>query len=142
MIKHLTMIADYLYNYKQESLVNMTFKLINTEIKTNIDINIHMTTEEFIKYVSEHVREDFNINKNYKIQIVKPENTDYLLRNDPEYAPTLRSTKLTLYEIYGDDLIKDSTFYIRPTLGLYVNVKLINSLKKSINEENEKSYEV
>lgn len=141
-MQHLSMITDCLFKYKEEMPINMTFKLINTEIKINIDIDINMTTEEFIRYVSNRVREDFKIHKNYKIQIVKTENTDYLLRNDPEYAPEIRSTKLTLYDVYGDDLNEKTIFYIRPTLGLRLNVKLINSLKQNTTEENVKTYEV
>lgn len=141
-MQHLSMITDCLFKYKEEFPVNMTFKLLNTDMKINIDIDINMTTEEFIKYVSERVREDFKIHKNYKIQIVKTEKTNYLLQNDPEYAAALRSSKLTLYDIYGDDLIEETIFYIRPTLGLRVNVKLIDTLKKSILEEKEKTYEI
>lgn len=141
-MQQLSMITDCLFKYKEEIPINMTFKLVNTEVTKNIVIDINMTTEEFIKYVSQHVREDFKINKNYKIQIVKTEKTSYLLRNDPEYAPALRPTKLTLYDVFGEDLNEETIFYIRPTLGLRVNVKLINSLRKNIIEEKEKTYEI
>ena len=138
MMQKIEMLTDYLFNFTEETPINATFKLIDTEITTNIVIDMNMTTEKFIKYVSEYVREEFKINQNYKIEIVKPMNTDYFITSDPEYAYAIRSSKLTLYDIYGDELNKQPVFYIRPKLGLYVNVKLINSLNKIKSEENEK----
>lgn len=140
MIQQLGMITNYLFNFTEERPINATFKLLHTEITKNINIDMNMTIDKFIKYVSECVRKDFRINDNYKIQIIKPFNNVHNFTNDPEYAPALRSSILTLYDIYGDELSKDPIFYIRPTLGLRVNIKLINSLNKKNTEENEKAY--
>lgn len=130
MFKPLAMLSHYLFRYS-ELRINMTFNLINTNISKNIDIDINMRVNDFINYVSICVRNDFGINNNYKIEIVNiNENSNNILMRDPDYATALKPTNQTLYEVFGEKLFQNNIFYIRPTLGLRVNLKSIESIKK------------
>jgi hypothetical protein len=131
------MLSDCLFKV-QETQISMTFNLINTNISKNIDIDINMRVNDFINYVSANVRYDFGINDNYKIEIVNVDVDEYsisLLMREPDYAPALKPSNLTLYEVIGKKIFENNVFYIRPTLGLRVNLNSIESVsKKKVDE--------
>lgn len=131
MFKPLAMLSNCLFKLR-EVQINMTFNLINTNITKNIDIDINMSVKDFINYVSVSVRDDFGINDNYKIEIVNiDENSKNILMREPDYAPALKPSNITLYEVFGKNIFETKVFYIRPTLGLRFNLSSIESVSET-----------
>jgi hypothetical protein len=71
-----------------------------------------MSIENFINYVKDKIRVDFNIDNNYDIEIVKAGNPDNINGHDAELAPALEATNYTILQTYGDNY-KQIAFYIR-----------------------------
>ena len=88
------------------------FKLAYTCQTINYDINLDMPIENFINYVKDKIRIDFNIDNNYDIEIVKAGNPDNINGHDAELAPALEATNYTILQTYGDNY-KQTAFYIR-----------------------------
>lgn len=88
------------------------FKLAYTCQTINYDINLEMSIENFINYVKDKIRVDFNIDNNYDIEIVKAGNPDNINGHDAELAPALEATNYTILQTYGDNY-KQTAFYIR-----------------------------
>jgi len=88
------------------------FKLAYTCQTINYDINLDMSIENFINYVKDKIRVDFNIDNNYDIEIVKAGNPDNINGHDAELAPALEATNYTILQTYGDNY-KQTAFYIR-----------------------------
>ena len=88
------------------------FKLAYTCQTINYDINLDMSIENFINYVKDKIRVDFNIDNNCDIEIVKAGNPDNINGHDAELAPALEATNYTILQTYGDNY-KQTAFYIR-----------------------------
>jgi hypothetical protein len=88
------------------------FKTAYTCQTINYDINLDMSIENFINYVKDKIRVDFNIDNNYDIEIVKAGNPDNINGHDAELAPALEATNFTILQTYGDNY-KQIAFYIR-----------------------------
>jgi hypothetical protein len=71
-----------------------------------------MSIANFINYVKDKIRGDFDIDNNCDIEIVKAGNTDNINGHDAELAPALEPTNYTILQTYGDDY-KQLAFYIR-----------------------------
>jgi hypothetical protein len=71
-----------------------------------------MSIENFINYVKDKIRVDFNIDNNCDIEIVKAGNPDNINGHDAELAPALEATNYTILETFGDNY-KQTAFYIR-----------------------------
>jgi len=126
------MYMRYLSFIKDSILPNnnifFTFNLINTDLTKKCLVNPNMKIDKFIEYISENVRDEFQINNNYIIEIVKPdENNNNILFNDPDYAPALKPSNMTIYELYGNSVFKSMLFYIRPKSNLRLNLNLIQT---------------
>jgi hypothetical protein len=74
-----------------------------------------MSIANFINYVKDKIRIDFNIDNNYDIEIVKAGNPDNINGHDAELAPTLEATNYTILQTYGDSY-KQTAFYIRTVM--------------------------
>jgi hypothetical protein len=57
-----------------------------------------MSIAEFINYVKDKIRVDFNIDNNYDIEIVKAGNPDNINGHDAELAPALEATNYFILE--------------------------------------------
>ena len=88
------------------------FKLAYSCQTINYDINLDMSIENFINYVKDKIRVDFNIDNNCDIEIVKAGNPDNINGHDAELAPALEATNYTILQTYGDNY-KQTAFYIR-----------------------------
>ena len=88
------------------------FKLAYTCQTINYDIDLDMSIVNFINYVKDKIRVDFNIDNNYDIEIVKAGNPDNINGHDAELAPALEATNYTILQTYGDNY-KQTAFYIR-----------------------------
>ena len=88
------------------------FKLAYTCQTINYDIDLDMSIVNFINYVKDKIRVDFNIDNNYDIEIVKAGNPDNINGHDSELAPALEATNYTILQTYGDNY-KQTAFYIR-----------------------------
>lgn len=91
------------------------FKLAYTCQTINYDIDLNMPIENFINYVKDKIRVDFNIDNNYDIEIVKAGNPDNINGHDAELAPALEATNYTILQTYGDNY-KQIAFYIRTVM--------------------------
>jgi len=88
------------------------FKLAYTCQTINYDINLDMPIREFINYVKEKIRIDFNIDNNYDIEIVESGQFNNVNGRNAELAPALEATTYTILQTYGDNY-KQTAFYIR-----------------------------
>ena len=87
------------------------FKLAYTCQTINYDINLDMSIENFINYVKDKIRVDFNIDNNYDIEIVKAGNPDNINGHDAELAPALEPSDTSIRENFNN--YKQIAFYIR-----------------------------
>lgn len=88
------------------------FKMVYTCQTINYDIHLDMSIANFINYVKDKIRVDFDIDNNCDIEIIKAGNTDNINGHDAELAPALEATNYTILQTYGDDY-KQIAFYIR-----------------------------
>jgi hypothetical protein len=70
-----------------------------------------MSIENFINYVKDKIRVDFNIDNNYDIEIVKAGNPDNINGHDAELAPALEPSDTSIRENFNN--YKQIAFYIR-----------------------------
>ena len=97
------------------------FKLAYTCQTINYDINLDMSIENFINYVKDKIRVDFNIDNNYDIEIVKAGNPDNINGHDAELAPALEPSDTSIREEFNN--YKQIAFYIRKIIRpLRINI--------------------
>ena len=90
------------------------FKTVYTCQTINYDINLDMSIENFINYVKDKIRIDFNIDNNYDIEIVKAGNPDNINGHDAELAPALEPSDTSIREKFNN--YKQIAFYIRSVM--------------------------
>ena len=97
------------------------FKLAYTCQTINYDINLDMSMNNFINYVKDKIRVDFNIDNNYDIEIVKAGNPDNINGHDAELAPALEPSDTSIREEFNN--YKQIAFYIRKIIRpLRINI--------------------
>ena len=101
------------------------FKLAYTCQTINYDINLDMSIENFINYVKDKIRVDFNIDNNCDIEIVETGQPNNVNGRDAEVASALEYSDTTIIEKYGDNY-KYIAFYVRPVLTSIMNLNQIN----------------
>ena len=69
------------------------FKTVYTCQTINYDIDLDMSIANFINYVKDKIRVDFDIDNNYDIEIVKAGNPDNINGHDAELAPELEPSQ-------------------------------------------------
>ena len=87
------------------------FKTVYTSQTINYDIDLDMSIENFINYVKDKIRVDFNIDNNYDIEIVKAGNPDNINGHDAELAPALEPSDTSIREKFNN--YEQTAFYIR-----------------------------
>ena len=87
------------------------FKTVYTCQTINYDIDLDMSIANFINYVKDKIRVDFNIDNNYDIEIVKAGNPDNINGHDAELAPALEPSDTSIRENFNN--YKQIAFYIR-----------------------------
>ena len=88
------------------------FKTIDTSQTIYYDIELNSTIASFILNVKNKVRENFNIDNNYAIDIVEAGQFNNINGPDAELAPALEPSNLTLLQKYENNY-KQTSFYIR-----------------------------
>ena len=101
------------------------FKLVYTCQTVNYDIDLNMSMTEFINYVKDKIRVDFNIDNNCDIEIVESGQPNNVNGRDAEVASALEYSNTTIIEKYGDNY-KYIAFYVRPVLTSIMNLNQIN----------------
>ena len=97
------------------------FKTAYTCQTINYDINLDMSIENFINYVKDKIRVDFDIDNNYDIEIVKAGNPDNINGHDAELAPALEPSDTSIREEFNN--YKQIAFYIRKIIRpLRINI--------------------
>ncbi len=87
-------------------MIEVYFKIPFTEDTKIFKIQNNLTITEFLEYINVYVRNQFNINDNYLIEVVDSDLGEL-------GVPIQMNINQTLYERYGN--IKSSlTYYIRP----------------------------
>jgi hypothetical protein len=79
-----------------------------------------MSIENFINYVKDKIRVDFNIDNNYDIEIVKAGNPDNINGHDAELAPALEPSDTSIREKFNN--YKQTAFYIRKINRLRISI--------------------
>ncbi len=92
-------------NSNVSKTIEVYFKIPFTEVTKIFKIKNNLTITEFLEYVNNYVRNQFNINKNYVIEVVDSDSG--------ELGIPIQTNNQKLYQIYGN--VKTSlTYYIRP----------------------------
>jgi len=91
------------------------FKTVYTCQTINYDIDLNMSITDFINYVKNKIRVDFDIDNNYSIEIVEAGQFNNVNGRDAELAPALEATNYTILQTYGDSY-KQTAFYIRTVM--------------------------
>ena len=113
------------YNNTKMSEHSFYFKLVYTCQTVNYDIDLNMSMTEFINYVKDKIRVDFNIDNNCDIEIVESGQPNNVNGRDAEVASALEYSDTTIIEKYGDNY-KYIAFYVRPVLTSIMNLNQIN----------------
>ena len=87
------------------------FKTVYTCQTINYDIDLDMSIANFINYVKDKIRVDFDIDNNYDIEIVNAGNPDNITGHDAELAPALEPSDTSIRENFNN--YKQIAFYIR-----------------------------
>ena len=88
------------------------FKMVDTSQTIYYDIELNTTIASFILNIKNKVRENFNIDNNYVIDIVEAGQFDNINGRHAELAPALEPSNLTLLQKYENNY-KQTSFYIR-----------------------------
>ena len=97
------------------------FKTVYTCQTINYDIDLDMSIANFINYVKDKIRVDFDIDNNYDIEIVKAGNPDNINGHDAELAPELEPSDTSIREEFNN--YKQIAFYIRKIIRpLRINI--------------------
>ena len=81
------------------------FKTVYTCQTINYDIDLDMSIANFINYVKDKIRVDFDIDNNYDIEIVKAGNPDNINGHDAELAPALEPSDTSIRENFNNYLL-------------------------------------
>lgn len=111
------------------------FKTVYTCQTINYDIDLNMSIANFINYVKDKIRVDFDIDNSYDIEIVKAGNPDNINGHDAELAPALEATNYTILQTYGDNY-KQLAFYIRPVTLRRLSLENPNLLNNNDDNNN------
>jgi hypothetical protein len=95
------------------------FKMVYTSQTMYYDIELNSTIASFILNVKNKVRENFNIDNNYAIDIVEAGQFDNINGYDAELAPALEPSNLTLLQKYENNY-KQTSFYIRNRIEIQI----------------------
>ena len=97
------------------------FKTVYTCQTINYDIDLDMSIANFINYVKDKIRVDFDIDNNYDIEIVNAGNPDNINGHDAKLAPALEPSDTTIREKFNN--YKQIAFYIRKIIRpLRINI--------------------
>ena len=95
------------------------FKMVNTSQTIYYDIELNLTITSFILDIKNKVRENFNIDNNYAIDIVEAGQFNNINGHDAELAPALEPSNLTLLQKYENNY-KQTSFYIRKRIEIQI----------------------
>ena len=118
------------YNNTKMSEHSFYFKLVYTCQTVNYDIDLNMSMTEFINYVKDKIRVDFNIDNNCDIEIVESGQPNNVNGRDAELAPALEATNYTILQTY-ENSYKNTAFYIRTVMRGRENLE--NNLNDNLN---------
>ena len=90
------------------------FKTVYTCQTINYDIDLNMSITDFINYVKNKIRVDFDIDNNYSIEIVEAGQFNNVNGRDAELAPALEYSDTSIREKFNN--YKQTAFYIRPVM--------------------------
>ena len=93
--------------------ITISFKKVYTCKTVCYDIDVNFTIKQFIGYIKSKAYNDFNIDKNYNIEIVEAG------QFEDELAPHVESCETIIREKYGENL-KHTSFYLRPKLEIEI----------------------
>ena len=112
------------------------FKTVYTCQTINYDIDLDMSITEFINYVKDKIRVDFNIDNNYAIEIVEAGQFNNENGRDAELAPALEYSVTTIREKFNN--YKQTAFYIRPVMRRRLSLERPNT--ENVNENENDDY--
>ena len=95
------------------------FKMVDTSQTIYYDIDINSTIACFILNIKNKIRENFNIDNNYAIDIVEAGQFNNINGRDAELAPALEPSNLTLLQKYENNY-KQTSFYIRNRIEIQI----------------------
>ena len=95
------------------------FKMVDTSQTIYYDIELNSTITSFILNIKNKVRENFNIDNNYAIDIVEAGQFNNINGRDAELAPALEPSNLTLLQKYENNY-KQTSFYIRNRIEIQI----------------------
>jgi hypothetical protein len=95
------------------------FKIVYTSQTIYYDIELNSTIASFILNIKNKVRENFNIDNNYAIDIVEAGQFNNINGRDAELAPALEPSNLTLLQKYENNY-KQTSFYIRKRIEIQI----------------------
>ena len=95
------------------------FKMVDTSQTIYYDIELNSTIASFILNIKNKIRENFNIDNNYAIDIVEAGQFDNINGRYPELAPALEPSNLTLLQKYENNY-KQTSFYIRNRIEIQI----------------------
>ena len=106
-----------LINMNTNQQIEFTFKLIYTDEVKKYSFDPNITIVNFIETIKHQVYNDFNIWKEYNIEIVETGQYNNINGRDPEEAPALiPDYNISLREKYGN-INFNVSFYIRLILN-------------------------
>ena len=102
---------------------NFYFKLAYTCKTINYEINLDLSITDFINYVKNKIRIDFNIDSNETIEIVEAGQFNNVNGEDAEQAPALESSDaITIREKYKNNY---------KLIGFYIRTKIVSPVTNS-----------
>ena len=109
------------------------FKTVYTCQTINYDIDLNMSITDFINYVKNKIRVDFDIDNNYSIEIVEAGQFDNVNGRDAELAPALEYSHTSIREKFNN--YKQTSFYVRPVVRRRLSLEHPNTLNINENED-------
>lgn len=95
-------------------MVRLTFKLSYTDKVLVYNIPIDYTFKKFIQVVSEKIKSDLLLEKKTSIYIIESGQYNNVVSRNPEDAPAIEPSDMTLYDKFGINLLYGHvSFYIR-----------------------------
>jgi len=93
----------------------MYFTLIYSSITKKYSICPSWTIDTFINFIKSNAYNDFNISKEFDIEIVESYSYYNINARNPQFAPSVRRSQKTIREKY-DGKYQSISFYIRPII--------------------------
>lgn len=109
------------------------FKTIYTCQTINYDIDLNMSITDFINYVKNKIRVDFDIDNNYSIEIVEAGQFNNVNGRDAELAPALEYSHTLIREKFYN--YKQTAFYIRPVMRRRLSLERPNTENEDENDD-------